>query len=65
MEVGRRLDFPMVGIGMPGYFLIRPDIEDIGIFVDAFNGGKVMFAQDCQDRLSQIYQQLVTLHHNL
>ncbi|WP_413175360.1 SirB1 family protein [Anabaena azotica] len=61
MEVSRRLDFPMVGIGMPGHFLIRPDIEDIEIFVDAFNGGEVMFAQDCQERLSQIYQQSVTL----
>ncbi len=61
MEVARRLNFPMVGIGMPGHFLIRPDIEDIGIFVDAFNGGEVTFAQDCQDRLSQIYQQSVTL----
>jgi regulator of sirC expression with transglutaminase-like and TPR domain len=36
-------------------------VEDIGIFVDAFNGGEVMFAQDCQERLSQIYQQEVML----
>ncbi|WP_353931229.1 SirB1 family protein [Okeanomitos corallinicola TIOX110] len=61
MEVGKRIDFPMVGIGMPGHFLIRPDIADIEIFVDAFNGGEVMFPQDCQERLSQIYQQEVTL----
>lgn len=61
MEVGKRIDFPMVGIGMPGHFLIRPDIADIEIFVDAFNGGEVMFPQDCQERLSQIYQQSVTL----
>jgi regulator of sirC expression with transglutaminase-like and TPR domain len=61
MELGKRIDFPMVGIGMPGHFLIRPDIADIEIFVDAFNGGEVMFPQDCQERLSQIYQQSVTL----
>lgn len=61
MEVAKRIDFPMVGIGMPGHFLIRPDIADIEIFVDAFNGGEVMFPQDCQERLSQIYQQSVTL----
>ncbi|TAF05450.1 MAG: hypothetical protein EAZ77_14080 [Nostocales cyanobacterium] len=61
MEVGKRIDFPMVGIGMPGHFLIRPDIADIEIFVDAFNGGEVMFTQDCQERLSQIYQQSVNL----
>jgi regulator of sirC expression with transglutaminase-like and TPR domain len=61
MEVAKRIDFPMVGVGMPGHFLIRPDVEDIEIFVDAFNGGEVMFTQDCQQRLSQIYHQEVML----
>ncbi|MEH2205140.1 MAG: SirB1 family protein [Nostoc sp.] len=61
LEVSRRIDFPMVGIGMPGHFLIRPDIPDIEIFVDAFNGGEIIFAQDCEERLSQLYQQPVTL----
>jgi regulator of sirC expression with transglutaminase-like and TPR domain len=61
MVVAKRIDFSMVGVGMPGHFLIRPDIKDMGIFVDAFNGGEVMFSQDCEARLSQIYQQQVTL----
>lgn len=61
LEVARRIDFPMVGVGMPGHFLIRPAISDMEIFVDAFNGGEVMFPQDCQERLTQIYQQPVTL----
>ncbi|MGI8504551.1 MAG: SirB1 family protein [Hassallia sp.] len=61
IEVAKRVDFPMVGVGMPLHFLIRPDIPDMEIFVDAFNNGEVMFAQDCQERLSQIYQQSVTL----
>lgn len=61
IEIARRIDFPMVGIGMPGHFLIRPDISEIEIFVDAFNNGEVMFPQDCQERLNQIYQQNITL----
>ncbi|MEH1936102.1 MAG: SirB1 family protein [Nostoc sp.] len=61
LEVARRIDFPMVGVGMPGHFLIRPDVPDIEIFVDAFNGGEIIFAQDCEERLSQLYQQPVTL----
>jgi len=61
LEVARRIDFPMVGVGMPGHFLIRPDIPDIEIFVDAFNSGEIIFAQDCEERLSQLYQQPVTL----
>lgn len=61
LEVAKRIEFPMVGIGMPGHFLIRPDFEDAGIFVDAFNGGEVLFPEDCQARLSQIYGQPMEL----
>ncbi|MDZ8237306.1 MAG: SirB1 family protein [Nostoc sp. ChiQUE01a] len=61
LEVARRIDFPMVGVGMPGHFLIRPDLADMEIFVDAFNGGEIIFPEDCQERLSQLYQQPVTL----
>jgi regulator of sirC expression with transglutaminase-like and TPR domain len=61
LEVAKRIDFPMVGIGMPGHFLIRPDFEDAGIFVDAFNGGEILFPEDCRGRLSQIYGQPMEL----
>ena len=61
LEIAKRVDFPMVGIGMPGHFLIKPDFEDAGIYVDAFNRGETLFDQDCQERLSQVYQQRVEL----
>lgn len=61
LEIAQRVNFPMVGIGMPGHFLIRPQVEDIEIFVDAFNDGEVMFPQDCKERLGQIYQQEIIL----
>ncbi len=61
LEVARRLEFPMVGIGMPGHFLIRPDFPGVGIYVDAFHQGEVLFAEDCEALLSQIYQQPVSI----
>lgn len=61
LELAQRLEFPMVGIGMPGHFLIRPDFEDGGIFVDAFHQGEVLFPEDCAKRLSEIYGQPVDL----
>ena len=61
LEIAQRLDFPMVGIGMPGHFLIRPDFADAGIFVNAFNGGETLFEQDCEELLSRLYQQSVKL----
>ncbi|MDF0554990.1 transglutaminase-like domain-containing protein [Kamptonema sp. UHCC 0994] len=61
LEISQRIDFPMIGIGMPGHFLIRPDFEDVGIYVDAFNQGEILFPEDCKNRLSQIYGQPVEL----
>ena len=61
LEVAKRLNFPMVGIGMPGHFLIRPEFEDVGFFVDVFNRGEILFKQDCQDKLNQIYPEPVKL----
>lgn len=61
LEIAQRIDFPMEGVGLPGHFLIRPAISDMEIFVDAFNRGEVLFAQDCQDKLNQMFQQSVAL----
>jgi regulator of sirC expression with transglutaminase-like and TPR domain len=57
LEIAKRIHFPMVGIGMPGHFLIRPDFEDSEIFVDAFDRGEILFAEDCRQKLMNIYQQ--------
>ncbi len=61
LEIAKRIDFPMVGIGMPGHFLIRPDFEQSGIYVDVFHQGEVLFPEDCEARLSQIYGQPMQL----
>jgi regulator of sirC expression with transglutaminase-like and TPR domain len=61
LAIAKRIDFPMVGIGMPGHFLIRPDFEGAGIFVDALDRGQILFERDCEERLSEIYQQPIQL----
>jgi regulator of sirC expression with transglutaminase-like and TPR domain len=61
LEIAKRLNFSMVGIGMPGHFLIRPDFEDCGIFIDPFNQGEILFKQDCQEKLSDLYQKPIKL----
>ncbi|HHP7231233.1 MAG TPA: SirB1 family protein [Xenococcaceae cyanobacterium] len=61
LDIAKHLNFPMVGIGMPGHFIIRPDFEDAGIFVDVFNQGEILFPQDCEAKLQQLYLQPVKL----
>jgi regulator of sirC expression with transglutaminase-like and TPR domain len=61
LEIAKRLNFPMVGIGMPGHFIIRPTIDDMDIYVDPFHKGEILFTADCQTRLSQVYGRPVEL----
>jgi regulator of sirC expression with transglutaminase-like and TPR domain len=55
LSVAQRINFPMVGVGMPGHFLLRPAVEQMLVFIDPFHRGETMFAEDCQERLSQVY----------
>lgn len=55
LEVAKRLDFPMEGVGLPGHFIIRPALAEMNIFVDPFHAGEVLFPEDAEARLSQIY----------
>jgi regulator of sirC expression with transglutaminase-like and TPR domain len=62
MEVGRRLGFPLFGVGMPGHFLLKHyDIDGRETLIDCFNGGDILSQQDCQRRLDEIYSGQMTL----
>ncbi len=53
IEVGRRLGIGLLGIGMPGHFLVRHgDLSDL--FVDPFYGGIILSAEECAQRLRQV-----------
>jgi len=62
MEVARRVGFPLFGVGMPGHFLLKHyDADGRETFIDAFNSGRIMTAEDCQQRLNEIYSGQLTL----
>jgi regulator of sirC expression with transglutaminase-like and TPR domain len=61
LGIARRLDFPMVGIGMPGHFLIRPTQGEMDLFVDPFNRGEVLFLADCQERFQSLFGEQMPL----
>jgi regulator of sirC expression with transglutaminase-like and TPR domain len=45
--LARRLRLPIVGIGMPGHFLVRFGSQPSGPYVDAFGGGRILTREDC------------------
>ena len=56
MEVAHRVGFPLVGVGLPGHFLLKHyDVEGGEVLIDPFNRGSILSAMDCQRRLDQLY----------
>jgi regulator of sirC expression with transglutaminase-like and TPR domain len=62
MEIGRRVGFPLFGVGMPGHFLVKHyDVEGRQVLIDPYNNGRVLTASDCQRRLDEIYAGHISL----
>lgn len=54
MEIGRRRGVPLVGVGMPGHFLLR-DAGDDDVFLDAFDGGRVLDLDGCRRLFARLH----------
>lgn len=61
IEVGRRLGIDLVGVGLPGHFVVR-DASDTSRLVDPFNGGRRLDEAGCEAMLSELQGRQVTLH---
>ena len=56
MEVARRVGLPLVGVGMPGHFLLKVyDVEGRQILIDPFNNGVMLNEADCERRMTEVY----------
>ena len=53
LEVARRLEFPVEGVGMPGHFVVKYRSGDEEIFLDPFNAGSPLTRQQCRDFICQ------------
>jgi regulator of sirC expression with transglutaminase-like and TPR domain len=47
MEISRRLDRTVLGIGLPGHFIVQYYDDEFTAFLDPFNGGRVLFDVEC------------------
>jgi len=56
MTVGRRLGVPLVGVGMPGHFLLRDQV-DPEVFVDPFTGGRLLDRHGCERAFHAVHGQ--------
>jgi regulator of sirC expression with transglutaminase-like and TPR domain len=54
IEIARRLNRPVFGIGLPGHFLVQYDYGDFSTFIDPFNEGNLLFDQECLELAKQV-----------
>lgn len=52
IEVGRRLKWPVAGVGFPGHFLVRFDDPECFVLTDPFQEGMTLSLEDCRERLN-------------
>lgn len=65
MEVGKRLGVPIVGVGLPGHFLVRHISSDEGTFIDTFQGGSPIGVDGCRQIVRTLYGGSVDFHEDL
>jgi regulator of sirC expression with transglutaminase-like and TPR domain len=65
LEVTRRLKFPIVGVGMPGHFIVKFADRYDEFFLDPFERGKILTREDCQRKLHEMYGDSLEFHERL
>ncbi len=55
IEVARRVNLPIQGVGFPGHFLVKCVVNDREMLLDPFNNGRILSREDCQELLDRVY----------
>jgi regulator of sirC expression with transglutaminase-like and TPR domain len=55
IEIARQVGLPIVGVGMPGHFIVAYTAQPEHFWIDPFHHGQILSRQDCTARLHQIY----------
>jgi regulator of sirC expression with transglutaminase-like and TPR domain len=54
IEVARRLERPVFGIGLPGHFVVQYADAEYSTFIDPFHAGKLLTKNDCSKLAREI-----------
>ncbi len=55
MEVGRRLGVSLLGVGLPGHFMVKYQDEQGVFLLDPFHGGRSLTPRDCREIVESIH----------
>jgi len=60
LEIAERLRLPLVGVGMPGHFLVKHPFFDI--LIDPFSKGRILTESECRRQMKQLLGEDVPFH---
>ncbi|MBM3222328.1 MAG: tetratricopeptide repeat protein [Candidatus Tectomicrobia bacterium] len=55
IELARLVGLPIVGVGMPGHFLVRYSAQPTVFWIDPYYRGQILTREDCRERLTDMY----------
>lgn len=55
IEIARRIDFHIQGVGFPGHFIVKCPGSGREVLIDPFHNGRVLTVEDCQELLDRVY----------
>ncbi len=55
MEVARRAGFEVLGVSLPGHFIVKHPHPDGELFIDPFSGGVALTPKECASKVHSIY----------
>ena len=54
IEVGRRAGVPLLGVGLPGHFLVR-HARHVELVLDPFDGGRILTRGECAETFERVF----------
>lgn len=55
IEVARRIGLTVVGIGLPGHFIVEARRDTSSVLLDPFHGGEALTPEDCERLVEGVY----------
>lgn len=54
-QVAKRCALPVIGLNLPGHFMLAPAGEDFEVFIDPHNNGEILFLEDAAEKLASVH----------
>src|SRR5262245_55707679 len=62
IEIARRIELKILGVGLPGHFIVKFADHEQEILIDPFNGGRLLTEEKCREMIEEMYRGQLEFH---